>query len=53
MLIEGLDGSPSFEIQSDVTNCINVFCEFVYEKLKRTPTSKSAFLVECVTTFYN
>jgi hypothetical protein len=37
MLIRGLSAT-SFEVQSDSTNCINVFCEFVHEKLRRKPT---------------
>ena len=51
MLIRGLSAN-SFEVQSDSTNCINVFCEFVHEKLRRKPTQKSAYLVQCVTNFY-
>jgi len=44
MLIRGLSAN-SFEVQSDSTNCINVFCEFIHEKLRRKPTQKSAYLV--------
>ena len=47
----GLDNSV-FEVQSDCSTCINAACEFVHEKLKRQPTQKSAFLVQCVTKFY-
>lgn len=52
IIISGLSES-TFEIQSDCTNCINAFCDFVHEKLKRKPTQKSAYLVQCVTSFYN
>ena len=52
IIISGLSES-TFEIQSDCTNCTNAFCDFVHEKLKRKPTQKSAYLVQCVTSFYN
>jgi len=42
----------TFEVQTDSTNCINAFCEFVHERLKRVPTKQSAFLVNCVQNFY-
>ena len=44
LLIRGVS-SPVSDVQSDSTNCINAFCEFVHEKLKRKPTQKSAYLV--------
>ena len=46
-------GDTTFEVQTDSTNCINAFCEFVHEKLKRAPTKQSAFLVNCVQNFYS
>lgn len=52
LLVRGV-ASETSEVQSDSTNCINAFCEFVHEKLKRKPTQKSAYLVQCVTRFYN
>lgn len=44
LLTQGLAHSPTFEIQSDIANCLNYFCEFVFEKLKRKPSDKSAYL---------
>jgi hypothetical protein len=52
LIIRGLSDS-TFETQSDCTNCINIFCEFVHEKLERNPTQKSVYLVQCVKNFYS
>jgi hypothetical protein len=37
VVIEGVKSQNS-EILASSTNCINAFCEFVHEKLKRKPT---------------
>lgn len=52
VLTSGLQGSPAFEVQSDVSNCITVVCEFVHEKLQRPPSLKTAFLQQCVNKYF-
>lgn len=47
-----VNSDSTYEVQSDSNNCINFFCEFVHDKMKRTPTVKSAYLVSFVNKFY-
>lgn len=52
LAIAGLAEVTTFEVQADSCNVLNSFAEYVYDKLQKEPTPKTAFLVQRVQTFF-
>jgi len=43
----------SYEVQTDCNSCINAFCEFVFDKLKRKPGFKTVNLHQSIQNYYS